>query len=186
MHKYITATATLLLAFALAGGAVSALPAIDLDATDAAIPTGGLSGQAIGCDLTKDGYVYGYGKAGVPSSSGYPDNTCGYNGREHSGDIAYTVLKGSTGRSTASAFGYDSSTWQFASLSVSCSEPATVLVDWTGDEPAATYLTGGDCNLYRSSGDISELPWSAYGNGYDTVKFVHTDNLADALVHLLA
>ncbi len=184
MKTTVTALTSVLLALALTGTAAGTLSEIELP--EQSVPMGGVNGQAIGCDLSGEGFISGYGEAGVPSSSGYGDGTCDTFGYDNTGSIAYTVLKGSSGYQRTNAYGGSFFTG-YASLYVYCPEPATVLVDWTGDEPAATYLTGSDC-IMSKTGDLEfdDVEWYAFGYGIDNAKYAHTDNLADALVHLLA
>lgn len=180
----LTAMTSLLLVFALTGTAGGTLP--ETGPPDGMIPTGGPTGNTVGCDLSGEGYITGYGEKGVPSSGGSGDEPCTSPGETHSGDIKYSVLKVSRSGFTH-ALGYDWESGEFAQPRVACLEPASLLVDWTGDEPEATYLEGSNCIVrFYGTGEIADYDWYAFGAGWDHVKFVHTDSLADALVHLLA
>lgn len=177
-----TATASLLLALALAGTALSA-PSLGPDEPPASA-RGGAVGTAIGCDLSGD-HPYGYGEPGVPESNGYGDGVCDTIAFAAHGPVLYTVLKASGGWSYAGAYGRDLETWDYATLYVEClNEGATLLVDWTSE--TATYLEGEGCRIaVDGTVNIAQVEWYAFGGAQANVKYAHTNNPVDALLQLL-
>ncbi len=177
MKTSLTALTSILLAFLFTGAAVGTANVIDQP--QETVTTGGTGGQAVGCELIGDGNVFGYGQAGVPSSE---NGGCSDFSARFAGEVVYTVVKNPERNGYTSLWSNDGT--GFAERFVNCGQPAALIVDWTTDPPTETYLQGEDCFIYLA-GDISTESWASYGGGTAGVKFVHTDNLADALVHLL-
>lgn len=134
-------------------------------------PTSGLFGNDAGCDATFGGTQW--------SREGTPNGPCPSNPSYLRFGIHYTALR------CLEACGVDvinSGVW-FTFLSVDCEPQSLALVDWE-QETVTAY--NGHCEAWYSSGSgVHPTEFTAWrGSGTDG-KWSHTDNLEDALFHLL-
>lgn len=130
------------------------------------VPMDSLIGNDAGCDATGQPLQW--------AAPGTPAGPCAF--AAHSFGITHTAMSCPAAACTADALDW----LTFGSVFVSCTAGSLAIVDWTAGQ---VINLAGSCTASAAGDATTFSDWDSLGGGG---KWSHTDNLGDAVVHLIA